>query len=164
MDAHGEIPPGHHIHHRDGDPLNNAPDNLECIAPAEHVRLHYDDERRQRAREHIARIAPLAAEWHRSDDGRKWHREHPPVVVVVERECEQCGKRYEAADRGVNRFCSNACKSAWRRASGVDDEDRVCVECGEGFRTNRYSKTVTCSPACAGRRSGRARSRLQPDG
>lgn len=35
----GEIPDGHHIHHVDGDHLNNALENLSCITHSEHSRL-----------------------------------------------------------------------------------------------------------------------------
>src|SRR4051794_36225813 len=38
--AHGPIPTGMHVHHRDGDPLNNVLDNLECITEAEHNERH----------------------------------------------------------------------------------------------------------------------------
>jgi HNH endonuclease len=37
---HGPIPPGWHVHHKDGDGLNNAPDNLVALPPHEHARIH----------------------------------------------------------------------------------------------------------------------------
>lgn len=40
--------PNEHVHHRDGNPLNNDPGNLEVIGGAEHMRLHkqiYPDEK-----------------------------------------------------------------------------------------------------------------------
>jgi hypothetical protein len=40
--------PHEHIHHRDGNPLNNALDNLEVMESAAHMRLHkqiYPDEK-----------------------------------------------------------------------------------------------------------------------
>ena len=37
---HGAIPPGMHIHHRDGNPLNNDLGNLECLPAREHVASH----------------------------------------------------------------------------------------------------------------------------
>ena len=36
----GEIPKGMHVHHRDGDKLNNVIDNLELIDAVTHRRLH----------------------------------------------------------------------------------------------------------------------------
>lgn len=36
----GPIPAGYCIHHRDGDKQNNAIDNLECLTPTAHKRLH----------------------------------------------------------------------------------------------------------------------------
>lgn len=36
----GSIPKGWHVHHKDGDKLNNAIDNLELIDPITHRRLH----------------------------------------------------------------------------------------------------------------------------
>jgi hypothetical protein len=38
--AHGPVPPGHHIHHKDRKKSNNALDNLEAMPIPEHIRLH----------------------------------------------------------------------------------------------------------------------------
>jgi hypothetical protein len=37
---HGPIPPGHQIHHRNGDKLDNRPSNLEAVDATTHKRLH----------------------------------------------------------------------------------------------------------------------------
>ena len=37
---YGKIPEGYHIHHIDGDKLNNEISNLECLTASEHVSLH----------------------------------------------------------------------------------------------------------------------------
>lgn len=37
---HGPIPEGWHVHHRDGDKLNNRPENLEALPWPEHKRVH----------------------------------------------------------------------------------------------------------------------------
>lgn len=37
---HGPIPPGHNIHHIDGNKSNNTIENLECLSVAEHMRMH----------------------------------------------------------------------------------------------------------------------------
>ncbi|MEU8811118.1 HNH endonuclease signature motif containing protein [Streptomyces violaceoruber] len=160
----GEIPEGSHIHHRDHDHLNNAPDNLVCLTHQEHRRHHGDGRRGQcsdEQRAHLERIQPLTAAWHGSDEGRAWHSEHArkqwaerqPAQYI----CEHCSGRFETTDQSKVRFCSNKCKAAWRRASGVDDVDRVCAWCSATFRTNKYSKAETCSKSCGMKRSHAAR-------
>lgn len=38
--AHGTIPSGHVIHHKDGDTLNDRIENLECLTRKEHLAVH----------------------------------------------------------------------------------------------------------------------------
>lgn len=35
-----KIPRGYHIHHKDGNRTNDLPENLICVSPEEHVKLH----------------------------------------------------------------------------------------------------------------------------
>lgn len=42
-DNFGPIPPGYHVHHRDGNPLNNSPDNLEALPAREHNRITQEE-------------------------------------------------------------------------------------------------------------------------
>lgn len=65
--------------------------------------------------------------------------------------CEQCGKEFFTKPFGTNKFCCNACKSAYRRKMGLDDEERVCAFCGNTFTINKYSKTKCCSRRCSQR-------------
>jgi len=153
---HGPIPTGNHIHHVDHDPLNNDLSNLACIAGAEHHRHHAGSESRQRLlnssewRDHLSAIRPIAAAWHSSPEGVEWHREHARRMMADRPKrpgvCDQCGDAF--VSKLPLRFCSNACKSAWRRASGLDDETRACDRCSESFTVNRYSKTKYCSRSC----------------
>lgn len=160
--THGPIPPGHHIHHKDHDPLNNNLDNLTCIPAGEHRKHHSSDPARiETSRRNIEIARPFAIEWHGSPAGIEWHRQHGKDIWMdrgaVTYTCEQCGAPYETRGRrGTNntggatatRFCSNNCKSAWRRASGVDNEQRTCQVCGNEFTANRYSRSRSCSRAC----------------
>lgn len=157
--AHGPIPDGCHIHHVDHDPANNDLSNLVCMTEDEHREHHALDEHaasRKRTDEwlgHLAEIRPLATEWHRSTEGRAWHREHGREVAanmpMKPGVCDQCGKAF--LSKVPMRFCSNACKSAWRRTAGLDDVARACERCGAAFTTNRYSRVRFCSRSCASR-------------
>lgn len=157
---HGNIPPGHHIHHIDGNPSNNDPSNLEAIPRHEHYKHHTEQRRndpewieRWKQWQHAGQQA--AREWHTSKDGRKWHSKHAKQAWEHREEqartCEQCGNEYHTrATHKKERFCSGKCKSAWRRDSGVDNETRTCAWCGNDFVANKYSKTKTCNRSCAG--------------
>jgi hypothetical protein len=153
----GPIPAGMFVHHIDGDKENNAPDNLALMTQSEHAAHHaalWTDEHLEVMRRVVVECAqPAAKAWHGSKAGREWHRQHAmkhsKVFESVERVCEYCGREYTAKNAiTANRFCSNACKSAWRRASGIDDEDRVCTVCGATFRANKYATRQTCSADC----------------
>jgi len=157
MAANGPSPEGHHIHHVDHDPLNNDISNLVALTKSEHHTHHGTSEEAAERhgtaewKEHLASIRPLAASWHSSPEGVEWHRQHAidsykkrPVLAGT---CDQCGNAF--LSKKPERFCSNKCKSAWRRASGLDDVTRKCVVCGADFTINRYTKTKTCSRVCA---------------
>ena len=173
---HGPIPEGMVVHHKDHNPLNNDPANLALAHLPEHTAYHSlerfaDSEYRAVALEHLERIRPLTVAWHRSEEGREWHRQHG-IEAYAKREpqrftCEQCGAEYESLNRGKGtRFCSNKCSSAWRRASGLDDVDRNCAACGESFRVNKYSKQRCCSRVCSQqlRSTTRKAAGVQPHG
>lgn len=166
--AHGPIPPGSHIHHKDEDPLNNKLENLECLAGPIHMSFHNLGKCSDRKRENLDAIRPLTKAWHGSPEGLEWHRQHAynsiRTVKPTEHVCDHCSKTFIAIPKKPNRFCSNACKSAWRRAAGLDNETRTCIICSGEFVVNRYARKTTCSVACRGRaqsetkkrRSGRA--------
>ena len=157
----GPIPEGFDVHHKDEDPGNNALGNFECIPLGDHRSMHAtawhaDPYNRIGQLALLDSIRPLTKAWHASPEGREKHREIGAQAyaqfVPVGKPCEQCGKMFNPRKIGnQDRFCSNACKSAWRRASGVDDETRNCVVCGVAFVVNRYSRATTCSHACGAR-------------
>ena len=150
--VHGPIPDGHHVHHADHNPSNNHPDNLVLLPGPEHLSHHA----KPGTPEHMEHMRSLAAEWHRSPEGRAWHAEHgrqswqdrQPITVT----CEQCGNSYETRKSGGTRFCSNNCKTKSRKQSGVDDEIRLCAWCGQQFQVDKYAKAATCSRSCGQRR------------
>lgn len=157
----GPIPPGYHVHHADHNALNNDPSNLVLIWGEDHLRHHGSDPAKTAHLRTMQEVGREAAKvWHRSEEGRAWHVEHGKAVwegrEPVTHACEQCGNPYESLLTGKGtRFCSNNCKSQWRRESGVDNVDRNCVECGASFTVNKYMKTPTCSRSCGVKRGKR---------
>ena len=166
MRYNGQIPQGHHIHHKDGDPTNNNIENLELVSASKHIAKHskarckfdtewFENFNRKGRKE--------AKEWHKSTEGKKWHKKHYENIKeklhkTKKFKCVECGKEYKTQDVGTNKFCSNKCKSKNRRKKGVDDVVRECVICGGNFKTNKYDKTKTCSRSCSSKLAYRNRS------
>ena len=153
----GAVPEGYDVHHIDHDKTNNDIDNL--VAMPKHEHRHYHSSLRADDTRAIMNkyCRPKAIEWHGSAEGREWHKEQykkyfaPKWEETVEKVCEYCGKPYSVtvpmASR--SRFCSNNCKTQYRRVSGVDNIQRKCIICGNEFTTNKYSHVKTCCKECA---------------
>lgn len=156
----GAIPRGCEVHHIDLNKDNNDISNLELLSREAHRAVHVealkaDPERLEAVRAALKRNAqPAATAWHKSEAAKDFHRKlgkeswegREPITY----KCSQCGKEFQSmkAYGKSNRFCSNNCKSAYRRASGKDKESRTCIICGVVFDVYRYSPTRTCSPKC----------------
>lgn len=154
----GEIPKGNHVHHKDENKNNNEIDNLELLDKCLHSKLHgkdirSDKERMAKTTKALLEFAiPKASEWHKSEEGREWHKKHYlDTKDKLHKEkifkCKMCGIEYKSIRSG---FCSNKCKSAYRRKIGIDNKTRICSVCGKEFICNKYSKVKTCSNKCRG--------------
>lgn len=152
----GPIPKGFDVHHK-VDKFHNDIDDLELKEKREHElyhREHLSKEQREWYRDNMNNIArPKAIEWHKSTDGIDWHKEQYQKYkdkFIVEKEfvCESCGEKFKST-QVKSRFCSNNCKSSWRRKNGLDDEIRICEYCGKEYKTNKYSKNRYCSVSCS---------------
>ena len=137
INYHGKIPKGYHVHHKNEDKSDNRIENLELIERSRHLSHHMQDtERKKKSAEHCEKIRPLTKEWHRSEEGRAWHRLHALKNNFGNGElfdyiCQQCSKLYKSKLKGKDqtRFCSNNCKSQWRRNAKLDYIDKVCPVC-----------------------------------
>lgn len=161
-DRHGPIPEGMVVHHIDGDWRNNDIANLALLSHSEHAAEHMRERlalpgAAERNAEWLDRARIAAAEWHGSDEGLAWHREHgkqtwegrDPVDAV----CSKCGATFQTYFPSRARFCSTACMQAvaFRR---YFTEQRTCAWCGVEFMANRHRKTACCSRVCGNRLRG----------
>lgn len=114
---HGPIPLNCHIHHIDGDHLNNKIENLQCL-PANVHREHHRPEYSARGRskeqlEHLSKIRWKTVAWHKSATGRKWHKKHAKEIWVGRKPehshvCEQCESKFKSF-MPWSRFCTVKC-------------------------------------------------------
>lgn len=150
----GKVPKGFHIHHKDHDQDNNDIENLELMEVWKHLSYHGKLNGID-ARENLLKNAqPKAIEWHKSDKGREWHKKHYQAMkeklnkkIIIT--CLVCGKELEVGQGGAgNKFCSNNCKSQYRRDKGLDNIMKECEFCHGHFLTNKYLPRKYCTKEC----------------
>lgn len=152
----GPVPDGYDIHHIDHNKDNNSIENLAAVQRSEHHKQHGLDLDKDLCRYNLDKARPKAAEWHKSESGREWHKAQYDRSLrekwdeMVSKPCEVCGKMFECSVLVAHktRFCSNNCKSQFRRDSGLDNIAVSCQICGREFETNKYSRGKFCSPEC----------------
>lgn len=152
---------GYEVHHIDGNKDNNEIDNLKLLTTEEHHKLH--SIRSESSHRHVCKkcgrtywssVSKSTEICDRCDSSLATGGSS---IIIITKICEYCGAEYET--KGVNRnrskFCSNKCKSAYRRATGVDKIEKICAFCGNSFETDKYSNAIYCSPRCASKGSRR---------
>ena len=151
----GPIPKGYCVHHIDGNVDNNTISNFALMLAHDHAVHHGEtapEERKQRCTQVLRANSREAAEWHHSEEGRKWHSQNAKKQMArlefKTYTCKCCGKEFRSRAPQGGTFCGNNCKSKWRRQQGLDNVERVCAECGSKFVVNRYSKQKYCSRSC----------------
>lgn len=149
----GPVPKGYQVHHKKFDKSKNEPEDLQLLIRYKHLSLHAarrTPEQKKKFQQAGIKAAPA---WHHSQSGHEWHKEHYEQMkdrLYAEHDfvCLNCGKPFKSTKAG-SKFCSNACKSAWRRKSGIDDELRTCTVCGKSFFADKYAKKECCSHECS---------------
>lgn len=153
----GDIPKGMHIHHINENKLDNRIENLELIESSKHLSNHskeYHKNNPDKVKKHLEDIRPMTKQWHGSDEGLEWHKQHAVNcnfgnLTYGEYKCNVCGKEFTRKTL-KQVFCSNNCKSQYRRISGLDDVTKQCAYCGQNFIANKYAKAICCSYKCGG--------------
>ena len=116
-------PNGFHIHHIDGNSWNNRPENLEIMESKLHLGEHIKKRIKENPdwfKEFYKKGIESAKSWHKSDEGREWHRQHAIKQNFGNTDfgmgkCEQCGTDYQRK-KSHARFCHQNCKAKALRA------------------------------------------------
>ena len=120
--ANGPIPYGFIVHHKDGNWLNNLLENLEVVDVATHAARHsieaFIRNTSPKQLAHLASIRSKATEWHRSEEGRAWHRKNAQSqtnrgvpfskAVSFSRTCCICGTEFTTNNK-KRVYCANKC-------------------------------------------------------
>lgn len=178
-EAHGPIPEGCHIHHIDGDTLNNDISNLACVPGREHISAHKaasPQTEKERRTELLRTNQRKANAWHSTDAGKKWHSAHGRESWMGRAKtmaiCTVCGKEYGTYFPERSIYCSPECNSKIQHERGksrpkppIKYEERICQVCGRSFSINKYYKNKFCGYQCSGiAKRGKPRPRVRSDG
>ncbi len=154
----GPIADGMAIHHKNGNTLDNDIGNLELVSPKQHAAAHATAARAEANRGRLSAGRDAAKSWHKSPEGRAWHRKNALTSIGkggwkyhpqkrVEQICATCGLEYKAIKH--SRFCGARCQrvesNKRHNAKRVPKGGlRACQHCGEVFKAFRAA-SVYCS-------------------
>lgn len=158
--TNGDIPTGFHIHHINGEYSDNRIENLHLISHAEHLSQHYDKYSQEYKDEKydllINKAIPKAVEWHKSDEGKEWHKNNTEKLIYTEEYtqiCKGCGTEFKSNLRHKPKWCSKTCSTKYNarryRGEGRYNEKHICGECGLVYETNKHRPNKFCSIACS---------------
>lgn len=98
----------------------------------------------------LARIK--ASEFWRSEEGKLRRKELVKEYIekrpIVRKKCLNCLQDFEYKSLSNRLYCSNNCKSAYRRKARMDHVTGVCIACKKQFDFNKYTGNLTCSKNC----------------
>lgn len=168
-DHHGPIPDGMHVHHADGNSLNNDPANLVLKTPGEHARMHVTPELIAAGSAALRREQPKRIAWLKTEEGRAAREENQRLRQEgfqafrnrkTEIVCQVCGTtamRSRQSDGSEAIHCSRKCTMlAFKARNGLLGERREvkCEVCGT-LRVTSRKAWRWCSRTCKSKaRSG----------
>lgn len=121
----GPIPSDFDVHHRDGNRINNAIENLELKHHSSHIREHMvlaikrDPELGKRLTDQLLASHHLCHDWLQTGSGKQWARNHLARLREKTKSyvCAHCGINFQASVIARHKFCSIkcGCRAAYER-------------------------------------------------
>lgn len=149
---YGKIPDGYHIHHKDGNPLNNNIENLECVSPQEHGKRHstlalFDKQKDIYSKSRI---------WHGSLEGKEHHKNIWKIREKNKVNCKYCHKEIEKFKYSIGYTC-NECKIKnsieIQKTKPKKKKEKIliyknCIICNEKIIQKTKRTKLFCSKGC----------------
>lgn len=139
---------GRHVHHLDGDSLNDHPDNLVVLTQSDHRSLHANKNHPLNTdgtnKNRQARLEKLRDTVTGNGNPNYRHGRYNEQAISVTRPCPQCGNDFTAIAR--QHTCSIECRDAWR-AENPYITILACSECETPFESYNGSG-LYCTPEC----------------
>jgi len=114
---HGKRKKGFEIHHKDKNPWNNHPDNLELKKSGKHQAEHakqYWADNPELFKIWSAKGIQASKEWHKSKEGLEWHKQNSQKYwskkPMQTRICTMCKSKYESRSQRESKYCCRKCK------------------------------------------------------
>lgn len=104
-DNFGPIPKGHHVHHKDNNPDNNSPDNLEALPMARHMSLT------SREMWGNSEWAKNRREYYRSEEHKKKTSEAQMNRKTTTYKCQLCGESFTTRNNSGKLLYCPECRS-----------------------------------------------------
>lgn len=151
----GAITPGWHVHHRDHDKDNNAPENLECLSPGSHEAAHSEGRKvRGASPEQLTHLEAIRGKALAAKQGKYVGHRKLRTLAVRQRVCPVCEVTFTLSQKSRDdcTYCSDACRSTAQNkyTSAEWYAPRTCAQCGEQFVPGHDSvgHQLFCSESC----------------
>lgn len=152
----GPIPSGHHIHHKDCDPLNNSIENLDCLTARQHCRAHSDLAKLDPSKD----IYESRRMWQRSQEGFEHHSELSKLNWSNRKKellpCKICGdicERYADFSKKIVCDLCQAKRQSVKQKENYVPKQRItsevkCEVCGSICIQKTRKEKRFCSRVC----------------
>lgn len=141
----GPIPKGYHIHHKDGNKLNNDISNLECLSASDHHKKTWDENYEKMcittSRNFGNYKRSKAQRKKTSENSKKYWKYKQPTKL----RCTICDEIYSTKQPELSKRCRKCQKKDHYENAR---EDRFCRICNAKFNCYKYSKIQTCCRSC----------------